>query len=985
MTAPHRRILASLAVTLALAAPPLTALGPETPLSRFGHDHWQSGEGLPQNSVEAIAQTADGYLWFGTEEGLARFDGTRFVTFTQATTPALRHNSIKALLGTQDGSLWIGTNGGGLTHYRHGRFTDFGQAQGITAHTVSALAEDHSGHLWIGTNDGLLRYDGERIVPYGDGQGIAPRPIRSIRVDRQGVVWVGTGRGAYRLRGGRFETVPVGQRVRSIAEGTDGAMWFGTADHGVVRWQLDHATTFDIRRGLPTNDVRAIHVDRHGGVWIGTNGSGILRLVDGSVTGLTTREGFSSDFVRAIFEDRDGSLWFGTEGGGLNRLRESRLTVLDHDDGLGGDFVRAVIEDRQGRMWLATDGAGLTRFDGHSASHISRANGLPENFVYAMLDDGRGRLWLGTDGGGLAVLEGSRARRSPASDALPSDAIFSLAQTRDERLWVGTGMGLVSVRHDQVEPVPALAPLRGHHVAALHVAAGGTLWIGARNYGVWSFDGTRLVRHGAEQGFGELSVSAFHEDAEGTLWIATRGGLLRIADGRIHRFTTADGLLTDNIYGVVEGSAGQLWMSSTTGLFRVGKDDLDRRMRHGGAPVTPVVFNTSDGMKVSEATGGGHPSTWRRRDGTLWFPTPRGVVVIDTDAPAMASALPPPVFVEQVQRDGQAVPFDTPFDVPASTRTMTFGYTALSFLAPAKTRFRYRLEGLEREWVQAGARREVTYTDLPDGRYTFRVIAANGEGAWNETGAAVSFTVLPPYYRSAWFLGLCVLGLVLAGWGGHRSRMRAMRQRFAAVLAERGRVARELHDTLLQGFAGVSLQLDAVRHGMLAAPDKAATQLDRVLGQVDSCLTEARRSIWNMRAIALEEGDLVGALRTLAARTSEQSPVRVHVDVDGDARRLPAAVETDLLRVGQEAMANAIRHASADLVRITVRFDRRLVSLSVHDNGRGFDAAAVDPLVAPHYGLRGMRERVERLGGTFALDSQPGQGTTVDVRVPLRT
>jgi signal transduction histidine kinase len=573
---------------------------------------------------------------------------------------------------------------------------------------------------------------------------------------------------------------------------------------------------------------------------------------------------------------------------------------------------------------------------------------------------------------------------------LHSDGVFSLASDGAGRLWIGTSLGLSLARGLEAgRPAEASAcpALTTGHIGALHVDRQDALWIGVRDHGLWTVDSSGC-RQVTAAGLADASVNAIVEARDGGLWVGTRQGLARLdADGSWHRFTRADGLPGDTIYGMVEDSHSHLWLSSTSGLYRVGVDTLEHR-RHGArTPLDVEVFNADDGMKVSETTGGGHPSALRARDGSLWFPTPRGVVVVNALRSGGSPVVPPPILIEELTAD------DRPYDVaaapallPSSVGSIRVRYTALTFLAPAKARFRYRLDGYHSDWVEAGQARDVTFRDLPPGTYTFRVIGATGDGVSNDTGASTTFTIEAPFYRSAWFAGACVLGLAAAGYGAHRARVRAMRHRFAAVLAERSRLAREMHDTLLQGFAGVSLQLDVLRHRLSSSDHdgEVVGQLDHVLSQVDTCLVDARRSIGDMRALALEQGDLVLALRRVGGQMAQEAGVAVEVTVSGTPRRLPAPLETELLRIGQEALTNAARYARASAIRIELRFERRRVRLVVHDNGQGFDAGQVDARAGSRFGLQGMRERAEQLGGRFALRTAPGTGTDIDVSVPVR-
>jgi len=981
-------LAASLLVGAAAAAP---ALDRHTPVSRLGHDVWQMRDGLPQNSVEAIAQTLDGYLWFGTEEGLARFDGVRFTVFGREAASGLPQNSIKALLAARDGSLWVGTNGGGLARILRGTIVVYTRAQGLAGHAVSALTEDRDGGIWIGTNDGLARFDGTRFETFGEAQGLPLRPVRAMRVDRQGTLWVVTGRGAYRYVAGRFALVPaIGPKLRAVAEAADGSMWFATQDRGAACLSPAGVRWYTKRDGLPSDNVQTLLADQQGAIWFGTEGGGIARYVDGAFSVMDSRHGLSSNFLRAMFEDREGSLWLGTEGGGLNRLRQNRLAVIDSADGLATEFARAVFEDRDGARWVATDGGGLTRFDAGRVSRFSAAHGLPPGFVYAILQAADGRLWLGTNGSGVVVFDPRRSKVTGSVRGLHSDGVFSLAIDGAGRLWIGTSLGLsLATGLEAGRPAAAAAcpVLATGHIGALHVDQQDALWIGIRDHGLWTLDASGC-RQVTAAGLADASINDIVEGRDGGLWVGTRQGLARLdADGSWHRFTRADGLPGDTIYSVVEDNNSHLWLSSTSGLYRVSADSLERHRHSARTPLDVDVFNADDGMKVSETTGGGHPSSLRARDGSLWFPTPRGVVVVNAVRSGGIPVVPPPILIEELTADDRAYDLGAaPAMLPSSVGSIRVRYTALTFLAPAKARFRYRLDGYHADWVDAGQARDVTFRDLPPGTYTFRVIGATGDGVSNDTGASTTFTIEAPFYRSAWFAGICVIGLVAAGYGAHRGRVRAMRQRFSAVLAERSRLAREMHDTLLQGFAGVSLQLDVLRHRLSASDDRGEVvgQLDHVLSQVDTCLVDARRSIGDMRALALEQGDLVLALRRVGGQIAQEARVAVEVTVSGTARRLPAPLETELLRIGQEALTNAARYAKASAIRIELRFERRRVRLVVHDNGQGFDAGQVNARAGSRFGLQGMRERAEHLGGRFALRTAPGTGTDIDVSVPVR-
>jgi signal transduction histidine kinase len=484
-----------------------------------------------------------------------------------------------------------------------------------------------------------------------------------------------------------------------------------------------------------------------------------------------------------------------------------------------------------------------------------------------------------------------------------------------------------------------------------------------------------------KDGLSNDAVISLYEDSDGTLWIGTNGGgLNRMKDGKLTSYTTSNGLLDDVVYRILDDGRNNLWLSCRKGIFHLGKKDLDDFANGRIASIAPVAYGTADGMMTRECSGGGDPAGWKARDGKLWFPTIKGVAMIDPGRIKINSQ-PPPVVIEQIRIDDQSIAPSDRLELPPGTTRFDFYYTAPSFVAPEKVRFKYKLEGFDKDWIDSGTRRIAYYTNLRPGAYTFRVIASNNDGIWNQTGATFGLYLKPYFYQTYWFYAACLLGLALLAWLLYHQRVRGMRAQFGAVLAERTRIAREIHDNLAQEMSGISVQLEVVARTM--PPGTATTHLDRARQQVRHGIAEARRYVWDLRSPALENHDLPTALSETARRLTNETAIQAQVEVNGAFRPLPRLVEDNLLRIGQEAVNNAVKHAEAQRIFINLVFDARRVQLSVRDDGRGFDHQLSENGRHGHFGLIGMRERAAQIGGTLSIHSIEGSGTEVVADVPL--
>ena len=840
-------LVCACALGLILLGAPVTALGPDKAMTQYVHDVWQTDDGLPQNTVQAIAQTPDGYLWLGTRDGLVRFDGVRFTVFDTDNAPEIGHDFVLSLLTDARGRLWVGTAGGGLARYENGRFTRFTEAEGLPSSQVSALYEDRRGRLWVGTDGGgLVRLEGDPFLSEasrgalgnriralaGDAEslwvgteaglarldddgalssftpeeGLSRLSVRSLLVDREGVLWVGTDVGLNRLENGRFTVFTQDDGLShdviwSLHEDREGSLWIGTDGGGLNRRRDGRFTSFRSAQGLSNDSVYALFEDREGNLWIGTNLGGLNRLRDGRFTPFTTAEGLSNDYIRSVYEDREGNLWIGTEGGGINRMRDGRFTAFTTEDGLSNDIVFSILEDRQGSLWIGTD-SGLTRLRDGRFEVFTADMGLTNDSVLALYEDRAGNLWIGTYAGGLNRLANGRFTAITTNEGLSSDTVNVLLEDREGDLWIGTrGGGLDRLRDGEI---------------------------------------TVFTK---KDGLSDDLVFALHEDDEGSLWIGTYGGgLNRLKDGRFTAITESEGLYDNVIHRVIEDGLGNVWMSSNKGIFRVPKKELDEVADGKRARVEPVVYGTHDGMNNAECNGGASAGV-RTRDGKIWFPTIEGVVRIDPRH-LPTNRLEPPVAIEEVLVDDRPVEPSELLELPAGTRALEVHYTALSLTAPEAVRFRYRLEGYEDAWVEAGSRRAAYYTKLPPGRYRFRVIAANDDGLWNERGATLSVVAAPRYYETLWFRGFGVIFFLSAGPLFHRFRIRRLTRQKAELerlVAERTAEVEAANARLAQlaredGLTGVLNRraFDAALDEECRRASRSQTPLALVLLDIDS-------------------------------------------------------------------------------------------------------------------------------------------------------
>jgi signal transduction histidine kinase/ligand-binding sensor domain-containing protein len=972
-----------LAACSLLALLPALALNPRRGLTQYTRTDWTQEHGLPQDTIRTITQTRDGYLWLGTDEGLAQFDGYDFTVFNKEN-GSLPSNTVSALCAAGDGSLWIGTPGG-LTVYRDGKFTTYTKKDGLPDIFINSIAEDGSGGMWMVAGNFLSRFQNGKFTTFSAQDGLAIESMRAVHRGRDGIIYVAGFSGVARREGDRF--VPVidraalgGDIVSTFTEDRHGNLWIARSTGLLMRAPSGQLRLFQTADGLPDNFVRSLWEDRDGNLWAGTNG-GLARLENGRFVSNPLASSHERDWVRCLYEDAQGNLWVGMNGG-LSRLRDDRFTIYGEAEGLPSDEPNTVYQDRRGRIWVGLHDGGLVQLGSGKPRVYTTRDGLASNEIFSIREDRRGDLLLATRAGPTRMHDG-RFSNVALADPMNRRAVFDFLEDRQGRLWIASPGGLVEWKDARPRNATPGGLLLNSAVVVLCEGHDGTLWAGSYAQGLWHLDGDKQRLFTTGDGLSSDQIRSVVEDADGTLWIGTfGGGLNALRNGKFFHITTKEGLLSDNIAHVEDDGRGSLWLSTTRGICRVRKSDMNDFASGKLHSITPVNYGVADGLRSAQCAPGFPTSRGgtQSSDGRLWFPTSRGLAVLDpNDRTSSLSA--PVVHLLDAQVDGRTLPLQSSAELPPGSGRAQFRYTGLELGAPERVRYSYRLEGLDRDWVNAGTRRVANYNSLRHGHYRFLVRAMIPGGPSAETSFA--FQLLPHFYETIWFRYLCIVAAAAGIWGLFRLRDRQIRQRFAMVLEERARLAREIHDTLAQGFVGISSQLDAVAMTLNGHLGTARQHLDLARKMARHSLTEARRSVMDLRASALEGQDLQAALSEAARHWTAGSAVQVHVDVAGKGPKLPEEMEQHLLRIAQEAVTNTVKHAHAHQVRIHLEMDQGSLRMQVADDGQGFEQTDAFSEIGGHFGLLGMRERAERLGGALQLDSKPGAGTKVEVTVPL--
>jgi ligand-binding sensor domain-containing protein/signal transduction histidine kinase len=965
------------------------ALDPSLDVSQYAHTAWRFREGFAKSAIESIAQTPDGYLWFGTEAGLARFDGVRSVPWQPRAGEALPDAHVRLLLAAHDGTLWIGTFAG-LASLARGALTSYPRLDGSV---INGLAEDREGTIWVGART----FEGEITlctIARGDRDcRDAPRldpPADLLYSDSRGRVWAANRSGVWRLSPGPLKAFPLPTQSNFLmmTEDADGALLVAAAA-GIRRIVGDRVEPYTAPGIAP--DLRAISLlrDRDGALWIRTE-EGLVHLHQGRMDRFGRKDGFSDDRIERMFEDREGNIWL-TTSEGVDRFREYAVTRLSVEQGLASSAVTSVAISRDGGVWIGSR-TGVDRL-AHGAIENVRA---PVRAGAGLMENSRGRTWIGGPGG-VGYLDHGRFVALPGVSAGLVDAF---AEDRHGNVWIAhRDAGLLRWSADHgIERTPwtALSVKGGGVRIAVDPSRDG-LWLGSPSGVVYVEQGRVRESYRAKDGLGRDRVRDLRFDSHGALWASTDGGVSRIKDGRIATLGARNGLSCEGVDWSIDDDAGSTWLYTDCGLLRIARADIEAwaatadRGQGTEYQVHVTVMDASDGLAGSANVGTFSPHVAKGVDGRLWFVTRSGIAVVDP-AHIRRNALAPPVHIETVEADHEVYEnAGTPLRLPPLVRDVHIRYVALSYAAPEKVRFRYMLEGRDPAWMDVGGMRRASYTDLPPGDYRFRVVAANNSGVWNEQGDALAFSIAPAWWQTAWFRASLVLAIVLLLCSAYRLRVAHIAQRFNDTLDarvnERMRIARELHDTLLQSFHGLLLRFQTVAEMLPERATEAKQQLLRTIDQAAEAVAEGRDAVQGLRASAIEVNDLANAIRelgeTLATEQGNGDAPELRVDVQGVSRPLHPILRDEIFRIACEAVRNAFRHSGAKRIEVEIRYDARQLRVRVRDDGKGMDAKLLGRGGREgHFGLNGMRERAKLAGGKLAIFSTQGEGTEVELAIP---
>jgi ligand-binding sensor domain-containing protein/signal transduction histidine kinase len=883
-------------------------------IKQYVHDKWTTANGLPQNGADDILQTKDGYLWFATEEGLARFDGVEFTVFDKTNTPELTNSWIVRMLEDSAGGIWLRCQGAspgvtryanglfktyrvkdglpsdnvitweagpggtvwlgtpkGMSEWKDGKFKTYTTADGLPRDLVFGLGHDSKGNLWISTPGGLARMSGGKIENMTGKEGLPDsiiiriNGITNIFQDSRGMIWMASRGNAISYSNGVFKRYGTSlglpdSVINAIAEDRTGTIWFGTR-RGLGRFSDGKIVPISISSDPAENFVREIAIDKEGTLWITTR-KGFARYASGKFERFAEKDGLTGNDVQRILIDKEGSIWTGSNGAGVDRFRDGKFITYSSRVGLSHDLVNCLYEDKTGSLWIGTAEGGLNRLKDGVLTAFTTKNGLPGNSVRVVNEDSEGNLWIMTDSGICTYRNGAFKLRLSADQAKNLRG-GSMLLRRSGAVLVISGARLLEVRNNALvpyQPVDSLFKAR-ENLFGVFETEKGTLWLATLDSNYLFRDGT-LTNLTTELHLPASGATTINEESDGSVWLSIYGeGLFRIKDGAVKSISPKQGLFDFTIYSFIKDGLGYIWMSSNRGVSRISKKELEDVADGRKPALTSVVYGTADGMESRECNGTGLPAAWRMKDGRMCFPSVRGVVIVNP-ADIRINTLPPPVVVDKFLVEGDRQDTQSPITVPAGKSRFEFHYAGLSFVGAEKVRYRYALEGFDKDWVDAGSQRTANYTHLDPGEYKFHVIAANSDGIWNETGASVTFVLQPHFYQTRLFLGLAILFFMTSGPSFYLYRMRAMKKR-----------REELEQQVKERTSEVQKTLDNLKEtqNQLILSEKMAS-----LGQLTAGIAHEIKNPLNfITNFAVLSHDLTQDLRKeLAAERSHVDPAR---------------------------------------------------------------------------------------------------------------
>ena len=979
----------------------LTSTGLAASLPNYITRVWTTDDGLPDSRVTAVLQSHNGYLWVGTRSGLARFDGVRFTIFDSGNTPEMQSPHVTCLFEDSTGTIWIGHESGELTCYRNEHFYAVPVKGSSHVRKIIGVVADPNGDIWVLNVEGeLTRIKDGFMIPSPPGKAVH---LLALARKPAGGFWIQRDNEVEELEGDQLRPVhldepPVNRYIQGIGASHDGGLWVMTG--GRMRKWKDGQWTEDLG---PTpwrwDAVHTLIEMKDGYLAAATSDQGLFLIIPNQgVLHFCRTNKLLDDWSTSLCEDHEGNLWTGTGNSGLTLLRAGNITTLKPPDLWQGRAVLSVASSLDGALWIGTEGAGLYRFHDGSWTNFDQAAGLTPPYIWSVLPDTQGRTWAGTWGGGLYGWNGARFEVPPELRGFDVH-VPALFASPAGGLLIGTGIGLMRYEAGKITWLAREPELHLPDVRTVTEAPDGTLWFGMSGGGLGRLQHGVLRQFRRSDGLSSDFVQCLHLASDGTLWIGTFNGLDRLKDGRFVAITKEQGLPNDIICAIEDDGRGYFWISSHGGIMRVDKTELNRCADGQIKQLHCLTYGLSDGLPTLECSGGFQPASCWTSDGRLWFPTSEGLVAVDPGN-VRTNTLVPPVVIERLLVDDQVVSDGTtpesPLRITPGRHRFEFQFTGLSFDAPEKVRFRYRLEGLESEWVDVQSPRRAYYSHIPPGDYRFRVLACNNDGVWNEQGATLAFTVLPAFWQTWWFRVLGAAMTALAGggivWLDARRRMRRKLERLErqqAVERERARIARDIHDDLGAGLTRVSLLSESVSAEEVSPPRAA-----EVLGSIFLATCEMTQAMDEIVWAVNPQHDTLDSLATYLGKFAqdflEGTGLRCRLDMSVQLPnwRLEAEVRHNLFLAFKESLNNALRHAGATEVRISLATDNHAFTIVVEDNGKGFthDSKGIAPIPGPSTGRNGlanMRHRLQRVGGQCEIQSALGKGTRVEFHVPI--
>lgn len=979
-------------------------------LAQYRFDSWTTENGLPNNWIRALHQTRDGYLWLTTLGGVVRFDGVRFRIFDQVNTPGLASNtfSYRAMWEDAQGDLWMGTEHNGAIRYHNGVFIPLTTREGLPSNQVIRIDGDAAGTVWITTSSGVVRWkDGHLILPRSESDRLLDAYLsapKNLGVDGYLFgLWRCTGESWQRFAYGHWSTLPLPPdlhgpaafQIAGIAEDSERRLWYSLQGRQHEYYCVSNGHLKIFHNVPAVSGTQICCQDRQRRVWMGNHYGAVGLWENGRLRQLP---GIATANVFQVLEDREGTLWIGTLDRGLYRLRSQVVNMYRRPGGVQeANIMGPILQARDGTVWLHS--GGFSQFDHGQFKNFYRQDHPRNawdwaNWVTALYEDQDGSIWVSTLDG-IVRFKGGRLCEEKSLSSQIKGRVLAILRDHQGDLWFGSDQGLYRLHQDNLTRFTVRDGLPDSAVNDLREDHTGVLWIGTNSGLVWysegrftTVDGTRATR-----------VIGLYEDRSGILWVGTHdSGLYRLERAaqslKLTRYTTLQGLYSDQAYEILEDGMGYLWMSCARGLYRVRKQELNDFAAGRTSYVTSTHFGNADGLS-SECNSVGQPMAFKARDGRLWFATQDGIAVVDPSA-ISASLRPPPVLIEDCIVDGRPVNCKLGLQLKPGQVNLEINYTALSFIKSGQIRFRYQLQGLDRDWIEVGTTRSANYSRLPPGKYVFRVTAASPDCAWNPRSETLAVVVLPAFYQAGWFFAILLatgVGAIVLAWririsqlkSAHAAQQAFSRQLIASQEAERKRIASELHDSLGQRLVIIK-NLALISLNGERANEAGQIPMKQVSMEAAQALGEIREISHNLRPYQLDQLGLTKAVEAILKKASNATTIAFEVAIDEIDGLFPKDLEINFYRIVQEAINNLMKHSEATQAMVVIKCAPNEVLVTVQDNGRGFAPGASDLAQGVGgFGLIGISERARLLGGNLVIKSAPGQGTTLNIKIPLAT